>query len=105
MQASRGMEHWVQFLVWKWEKDGFEGGAIFMDDLYQEYTLWMSKMSWRFETEKVFLHCVDRMLGRVFTKVRRRKKLWDGSFVMRNRLEFADHESITQAIGSFVGSL
>jgi hypothetical protein len=73
MQASRGMEHWVQFLVWKWETDQFEGGEVWVDDLYLEYVSWMGKMSWRHETEKVFMHGVERMLGRVYSKVRRKR--------------------------------
>lgn len=101
LQAARGMEHWAQFLVWKWEKDQFKGG-IWLDDLYLEYVRWMSNMNWRFETEKVFMSCVDRMLGKVTVKVRRRKTLPDGSHCMRNRLEFSSVEAVTKAIGSFL---
>ena len=103
IQQSRGMEHWVQFLVNKWERDRFDGGGCWVDDLYLEYTRWMNNMNWRFETEKVFLSCVERMLGKVTTKVRRRKTLRDGSHVMRNRLEFASGDVVKAAIDSFVG--
>jgi len=103
LQASRGMEHWVQFLVWKWEKDAFSGGGVFADDLYTEYCSWVSRMGWRCETEKVFLTCVDRMLGGVMVKVRRRKMLRDGSHCMRNRLEFGSVAEVKGAIDSFVG--
>jgi hypothetical protein len=113
MQASRGMEHWVQFLVWKWEKDQFEGGEIWMDDLYQQYVVWVGRMGWRHETEKVFISCVDRMLGGVYDKVRRRKRIdrWTGrsgvhtEYAMRNRLKFHGNAEVSRRIANFVGSL
>ena len=111
LQQSRGMEHWVQFLVWKWEKDQFSGGEVWVDDLYAEYTVWMGGMGWRHETERIFMSCVERMLGGVYEKVRRRKKMstWKGragvhsDYAMRNRLVFAGAEAVSGRIAVFVG--
>ncbi len=102
-QAGRGMEHWVQFLVHKWEKDGLDSGECWADDLYSEYAGWMGRMGWRVDTEKTFLSCLSRMFGDVMERVRRRKVLRDGTRVMRNRLVFDGVSATQRAIDSFLG--
>lgn len=73
LQQSRGMEHWVQFICEKWERDGLGDGELWEDDLYLEYSVWMKRMGWRIETEVVFLACIDRMFAGLYERVRRKK--------------------------------
>lgn len=113
LQQSRGMEHWVQFLVWKWERDEFDGGEMWVEDLYSEYVAWMKGMGWRVETERVFMECFDRMFKGAYTIVRRKKLL--GKFegragvhtqrVGRNRIIMEKGlDTVKRRIAKFVGN-
>ena len=62
-QASRGVEHWVQFIVWLHAGGGLEEGCgWWADDLYGEYLTWSARMRFRVESEVVFFRSVLRML-------------------------------------------
>lgn len=111
LQASRGMEHWVQFLVWKWEHDNMGGGEIWADDLYTEYMQWMGARGWRFEGDKVFWSCFERMFSGVYEKVRRKKILerFEGRCGVssrragRNKLVFLGVPEVRARIDAFLG--
>lgn len=110
IQQSRGMEHWVQFLVRYWEQ-GRLAGEVWSDDLYEAYVSFSRTMNWRFETDRVFMASVERMLGGVYTKVRRKKLIskYEGrggvhtEYAMRNKLVFADAAGLKARIEAFIG--
>ena len=105
------MEHWVQFLVYAWEKDQFDGGSFWEDEMYLEYVMWMKRMGWRVDTERVFYACFDRMFLGCYEKVRRKRvaSRFEGrcgvatSHVRRYRYVMSGAADVQRAIDKFLG--
>jgi hypothetical protein len=96
VQQSRGMEHWVQWVVYA-VSEGIisEGNGAWADDLYDEYVAWTQRLKWHIETETIWAKCLGRMFPDM-QKVRGRKEVWAGAgskvAIKKNRLVFHNVE-------------